>query len=61
MKSKTLHVRMTPEQYERIKNKTQAKGYSSISAFVLHSTLEKDLVFEQKFDEMYRCLKKQAA
>lgn len=57
MKSKTLQVRLTPEQYERIKNKAQAKG-KTMTAFILHLALEKDLLFEQRFDEIHRMLKK---
>lgn len=55
-KSKTIHIRVTPEQYERIKIKAHAKGYSTITSFILHLALEKDLLFEQRFDQMYRII-----
>ena len=57
-KNKYIQVRVTPEQKERIKNKALAKGYSTITSYILHLALEKDLVFEQRFDEIYRIIKR---
>lgn len=51
-----IQIRVSPEQYERIRNKAQAKGYKTLTAFLLHLALEKDLVFEQRFDEIYRAI-----
>ena len=55
-KRKTIQVRVTPEQYERIKNKAHAKGYKTLTSFILNLALEKDLLFEQRFDEIYRII-----
>ncbi len=57
MNCKTIQIRVTPEQHERIRNKAQAKGYKTMSSFLLHLALEKDLLFEQRFEEIYRILK----
>jgi len=53
-----IQIRVTPEQHERIRNKAQAKGYKTITSFIRNLALEKDLVFEQRFDEIYRILTK---
>jgi len=60
-RNKTIQVRVTSEQHERIKNKAQAKGYTSVSAFILHLALEKDLLFEQQFNEIYRIMTKKSS
>lgn len=54
---KHIQIRVTPEQYERIRNKAQAKGYKTITAYLVHMALERDLLFEQRFEEMYTLLK----
>lgn len=55
-KTKLVVFRVTSSQYERIRNKAEAKGFKTISSFLRHLALEKDLVFEQKFEEMYRII-----
>lgn len=55
--TKHIQIRVTPEQYERIRNKAQAKGYKTITAYLVHMALERDLLFEQRFEEMYNLLK----
>ncbi len=60
-RNKTIQVRVTPEQHERIKNKAQAKGCTSISAFILYLALEKDLLFEQQFDEIYHIITRKSS
>ena len=55
-KAKSIQIRVTPDQYERIKNKSYAKGYTTITSFILHLALEKDLVFEQRFNEIHRII-----
>jgi len=57
-KTKIINIRVTPEQYERIKNKAHTKGYTTMSAFILRSVLDKDLLFEERFHEMYRIITK---
>ncbi len=55
-KTKYIQVRVSPEQYERIRNNAQAKGFKTVSSFIRNSLLEKDLLFEQKFDRMYEII-----
>ena len=55
-KNEYIQVRVTLEQKERIKNKALAKGYKTITSYILHLALEKDLVFEQRFDEIYKII-----
>ena len=50
---KCLQIRLSSEDYERIRNKAQARGYKTLSSFMRHLALERDLLFEQKFDEIY--------
>ncbi len=57
-KTKHIQIRVTPEQYERIRNKAQAKGYKTITSFIRTLILEKDLLFEQQFNEIYHIIKK---
>ncbi len=57
--TKFIQLRVTKEQYERIRNKSQAKGHKTISSFMRAAALEKDLVFEKKFDEIHSLVKKQ--
>ena len=57
-KEPAISFRVTPEQYERIKNKAYAKGYKTLTSFILHLALEKDLLFEQRFEEIYRTIKR---
>ncbi len=45
-KTRFIQIRVTPEQYERIKNKAYSKGYKTLTSFILHLALEKDILFE---------------
>lgn len=58
LKTRFIQIRVTSEQYERIKNKAQAKGYKTLTSFLRTLALEKDMIFEQRFAEIYRILKK---
>ena len=49
-------VRVTKNQHERIKNAALAKGFRSISDYVRSLTLGNDLVFEQRFNDLYNKL-----
>ena len=51
--NKSIFVRVTKNQHERIKNNAEAKGFKSVSAYVRSLTLEHDLSFERKFNELY--------
>ncbi len=58
IKTKAIQIRVTPEQYERIQIKANFKGYKTITSFILSTILEKDILFEQRFDEIYSIIKK---
>jgi len=51
--NKTIMVRVTKNQHERIRNNACAKGFRTISDYVRSISLENDLIFEQKFNEVY--------
>ena len=51
--NKRIFVRVTANQFERIRNNAHAKGFKTISAYVRSLTLRSDLIFEKKFNELY--------
>ena len=51
--NKIIFVRVTEDQHERIKNNAFAKGFKTVAGYVRALTLEKDMIFEQKFNEIY--------
>jgi len=52
-KTRFIQLRVTKDQYERIINNSRAKGYLNVSAYLRDLALEKDLVFQKKFNEIY--------
>ena len=55
MKStKFIQIRVTLPQLERIVINAQAKGHKTISEYIRKLALEKDMVFERKFNELYK-------
>ena len=50
--------RVSQTQYERILNNAQAKGHKTLASYLRNLALEKDILFEQRFLEMYRIIKK---
>ena len=54
--NRTIQVRMTKDQYERIRNNTELKGFHSMSAFMRFASLERDFIVEQKICEIYNFL-----
>jgi len=57
-KMPTLQIRLSKGQKERIQNKAQSKGFKTISSYIRHLALEKGLLQEQKFEEIYKTFKK---
>jgi len=51
--NKVVITRVTKNQHERIKINAQAKGFKSVSDYLRTLALEKDLIFEKKFNELY--------
>ena len=55
-KNYLIQCRVNQNQYERIKNLTQAKGFESIADYMRYSALDKDLTFERKFEEIQQAI-----
>ena len=53
-------VRVTKSQLERIKNNTEATGYSTISAYLRSLALEHDSTTQAKIHEIYQVVVKKA-
>lgn len=51
--NRTVMVRVTKDQLDRIKQNASAKGYKTLSQYIRHLALEKDMAFEKKFNELY--------
>lgn len=54
--NRTIQVRMTKDQYERIRLNTEMKGFDSMSSFMRYAALERDVVIEQKIIEIHNHL-----
>lgn len=50
-KLRRLFIRVSTNEYERIKNKTHAKGYSSMAAYLRSISLGDELITENKITE----------
>ena len=57
-RTRFIQFRVTRDQYERIKNNARAKGYLNLSHYLRDLALDKNLMFEQKFNEMYEVIVK---
>ncbi len=53
-KTHIIRVRTTEDQFQRIKNNAQAKGYKTISAYIRQISLEHDLVIDKMINEIYK-------
>lgn len=51
--NKSITIRLTKNQHERIRNIAQAKGYKNVSDYIRSVTLGQDMVFQEKFDKLY--------
>ncbi|MEW5818170.1 MAG: hypothetical protein AB1798_22625 [Spirochaetota bacterium] len=54
--NRTIQIRLTRDQYERIKNNSHIKGFSSLSAYLRYVGLEQDFVLHQRIQEIHTCL-----
>ena len=50
---RTIQIRMTKDQYQRILNNSQIKGFNSLSAYLRFIALEQDFVLQQKIHEIH--------
>ncbi|MFC1741606.1 hypothetical protein ACFL3V_03670 [Nanoarchaeota archaeon] len=55
-KTRMILFRVTQSQYERIQNNAQAKGHTSVASYLRYTALDKDLVFEKRFNDMYKVI-----
>ena len=57
-KTRYVQVRVNQDQFERIKNNASAKGSKTTAEYLRYAVLEKPLIFERKFEEMYQTIMK---
>ena len=53
---RTVQVRLTRDQYERLKNNAHVKGFQSLSGFVRYVALQHDFFLERKILEIHEYL-----
>lgn len=51
--NRTIQIRLKKEQYERIKNYSDMKGFSSLSGYLRFVALDQDFVMQQKISEIH--------
>jgi len=56
VRNRTVQVRLTKDQYERMKGNCQVRGFGTLSSFIRFVTLEQDLALQQKVHEMHEFL-----
>ena len=56
VQNRTIQIRLTKNQYERIKIYSQTKGFSSLSGYLRHMGLEQDFMLQQKIFEIHNLL-----
>ena len=54
--NRSIQVRMTKDQYERIKLSSKLKGFSSLSSYLRYVALDQDFVVHQKVVELHKHL-----
>jgi predicted DNA binding CopG/RHH family protein len=55
-KIRYIQVRVSDDQFERVKNNATAKGYKNTSQYIRDLALEKDMVFDRRFNEIYNAI-----
>lgn len=51
--TRTIQVRLTRDQYQRIKDNSQLKGFNSLSAYLRFAGLDRDFLLHQKVSEIH--------
>lgn len=59
-KTRLIQFRVSRIEHERIYNNARAKGFMTISGYLRHLALNRDLIFEKKFDKMYEVIVKKS-
>lgn len=54
--NRTIQIRLTKDQYERIKNYSRMKGFNSLSGYLRFVALEQDFVLQKKIYEIHTFL-----
>lgn len=53
---KAIQIRLTRQQYEKMKNETQRRGFNSLSTYIRHQTLHRDDIIERKIHEIHHAV-----
>jgi hypothetical protein len=51
--TRSIQVRMTKDQHERIRNNSKVKGFNSLSAYMRYVALDQDFIIQQKICDVY--------
>ena len=51
--TRSIQVRMTKDQYERIRNNSKIKGFNSLSAYLRYVALDQDFIVQQRICDIY--------
>lgn len=54
--NRTIQIRLTLDQYERIKNNSRIKGFNSLSSYLRYVALNQDFVLHQRILEIHNHL-----
>ena len=54
--NRTIQIRLTLDQYERIKNNSHIKGFNSLSSYLRYVALNQDFVLHQRILEIHNHL-----
>lgn len=49
----TIQIRLTRDQYERIRNNSQIKGFGSMSSYLRFLALDQDFILQKKIFEIH--------
>lgn len=52
-KNRTVQVRMTKDQHDRLLGNCKICGFHSLSAYIRHVAIEKDFTYHRKIDEIH--------
>ena len=55
-RNKTVHVRISSTEHQRLVNCMNARGFNKLSDYVRFLAFDKDLLFDMKFNEIYKII-----
>jgi len=56
VRNRSVQVRLTRAQYERLKNNCEIRGFRTLSDFVRFVALDQDLILQQRVHEIHEHL-----